>query len=237
MSKSIQGLLILLLLFAIFGCGEGVTSGDPLGTDSITVAASPATVIAGQESVITATVARLDKTPATDRSVSFSLRTNNSGGTLRVVNAKVDGQSKAVAIYTAGSNSLADEVTDTVQASLSNGAAAAVVIKRSKSAAAFSITVSADPGDLTDATGNSVVTANVKNNFGNAASGVKVTFAVTGGVAGTVHPAEATTDGSGNAATVYTGDAGGLTGQTSAVTASITVDGSTYTASTIITYP
>jgi hypothetical protein len=239
MSRHIQGFLMLLLLFAIFGCGEGATSGDPLGTDSITVAASATSVTAGQESVITATVVRLDdKIPATDRSVSFSFSTNHSGGTLRVVNNKVDGQNKAVAVYTAGSNSPADAVTDTIQASLSNGASDAVVITRSKSAAAaFSITVSAaDPPKLTHATGNSIVTATVKNNFGNLASGVKVTFAVTG-VAGTVHPAEAITDGSGNATTVYTGVAGTLAGQTSAVTASITVDGSTYSASTIITYP
>jgi hypothetical protein len=153
------------------------------------------------------------------------------------VNNKVDGQNKAVAVYTAGSNSPADDVTDTIQASLSNGASAAVVITRSKSTvAAFSITVIASPVLLTHATGNSIVTANVKNNFGNPASGVKVTFTVTG-IAGTVHPAEATTDGSGNAQTVYTGVAGTLTKQSSAVTANITVDGSTYSASTIITYP
>ncbi len=238
MSRHIQGFLILLLLFAIFGCGEGATSGDPLGTDSITVIAEPASVEAGQDSIITATVVRLDdKIPATDRLVSFRISTNNSGGMFRSMSDKVDGQNKARGVYTAGSNSPANDVTDTIQVSLSNGASAAVVITRSKSAAAaFSITVSALPDLLTDATGNSVVTANVKNNFGNPASGVKVNFTVTG-VAGTVHPAEATTDGSGNATTVYTGVAGTLAGQTSAVTASITVDGKTYADSTIITYP
>jgi hypothetical protein len=239
MNRHIQGILILLLLSAIFGCGEGATSGDPLGTDSITVIAEPASVNAGDDSIITATVVRLDdKIPATDRLVSFRISTNNSGGMFKSMSDKVDGQNKARAVYSTGSNSPANVVTDTIQVSLSNGASAAVVITREKSTmAAFSITVSAaDPPILTHATGNSVVTATVKNNFGNPASGVKVTFTVTG-IAGTVHPAEATTDGSGNAQTVYTGVAGTLKGQTSAVTASITVDGSKYDDSTIITYP
>ncbi len=73
MSRYLHGFLILLLIFAFSGCGggEGSTSGDPLGTDSIKVEASVTSLGAGDDSVITATVERLNKQPATDRLVSF----------------------------------------------------------------------------------------------------------------------------------------------------------------------
>jgi hypothetical protein len=179
MRKYLQGFLMLLLLFAIFGCGDGATSGDPLGTDSITVAASATSVSVGQESVITATVVRLDKSPATDRSVSFSFSTNHSGGTLRVVNSKVDGQSKAVAVYTAGSNSPADVVTDTIQVSLSNGAGAVVVITREGvTPSRVTLTLTANPSSVTVPFGggdfSTVLTATIKDSKGNPVSGVNV---------------------------------------------------------------
>jgi hypothetical protein len=134
MSRYLHGFLILLLLFAFFGCGggEGTTSGDPLGTDSIKVEASVTSLGAGDDSVITATVERLNKQPATDRLVSFSIITNNSGGAFRVVNDKVSGQGKAVAVYTAGKKDPEKYAEDTIQASITNGASAAVTIARSK---------------------------------------------------------------------------------------------------------
>jgi hypothetical protein len=134
MSRYLHGFLILLLLFAFFGCGggEGTTSGDPLGTDSIKVEASVTSLGAGDDSVITATVERLNKQPATDRLVSFQIVTNNSGGTFRIVNEKVSGQGKAVAVYTAGKKDPEKYAEDTIQASITNGASAAVTIARSK---------------------------------------------------------------------------------------------------------
>jgi hypothetical protein len=175
MSKHIQGFLMLLLLTVIFGCSGGATSGDPLGTDSIKVEASAASVGAGQESVITATVVRLNQLPATDRSVFFAFRTNNTGGTLRVVNDDVDGQGKAVAVYTAGSNSPVSNVADTIQVSLSTGAAAVVVITRSGTGRIF--TLKANPTTLT-ANQSSVITATITDNKNSPVSGETISFSI-----------------------------------------------------------
>jgi hypothetical protein len=66
-------------------------------------------------------------------------------------------------------------------------------------------------------------------------NGLTVTFTVTG--AGTVAPASVTTDGSGNAVTVFTGDGIAATDQTDVVKASITVGGNTYTSAVLVAYP
>ena len=166
-------LLTMALLLSSCGGGGGATSGDPLGTDSIKVEASATSVSAGQESVITATVERLNQLPATDRSVSFTFRTNNTGGTLRVVNDVVDGQGKAVAVYTAGSNSPADDVTDTIQASLSNDAVAVVVITRS-AGTVTDLSVAASPTSV-NAGQTSIIAATVT---GDDRSGAVVTFSL-----------------------------------------------------------
>jgi adhesin/invasin len=181
MIRHIQGLLTLLLLIAICGCSGGAsTDGDPLATDSIKVEASVTSVSAGQESVITATVVRLNGFPATDRSVAFTFHTNNTGGTLRVVNEKVDGQSKAVAVYTAGSNSPFTAVADTIQASLSNDAAAVVVITRSRISSPVSFTISsleAKPATLA-ANQTSIITATVTDTDNKPVSGKAVSFSI-----------------------------------------------------------
>ena len=181
MVRHIQGFLTLLLLIAICGCSGGAsTDGDPLATDSIKVEASVSSVSAGQESVITATVVRINGFPATDRSVAFTFLTNNTGGTLKVVNEKVDGQSKAVAVYTAGSNSPYAAVADTIQASLSNEAAAVVVITRSGISSPVSFTISslqAEPATLA-ANQSSVITATVTDTENKPISGKTVSFSI-----------------------------------------------------------
>lgn len=343
MRKHMRMFLLLIAALVLSACGGGETSGDPLGTDSITVKAEPATVGAGQESVITATVARFNENPAIERSVTFTFRTNNSGGTLRAVNNRVDGQNQARAVYTAGWNAPGAEISDTIQASLPNGAGAVVVITRagngiaemkaepaeleanqssvvtvfvsdssdkpisgatvffsipvansgspaltaysavtdglgkattvyapgnaspdqtvsdtvearlangssrsvvitrkgSGTGSGYSITVNADPLTLTSKNGNSIVTAKVTtSDAATAIGGVTVTFSVSGGGAvGTVSPATAITDGSGNATTVFTGNSGAAAGSTNAVKASIAIGGGTYTAAVVITYP
>jgi hypothetical protein len=209
MSRHIQGFLILLLLFAIFGCGSGATSGDPLGTDSISVAASVTSVSAGQKSVITATVARLDKSPATDRSVTFSFHTNHTGGTLSVATVKVDGQSKALAVYTAGSDSPGDDVTDTIQVKLSNDAVAFVVITRKAETPPPPLSIveiKAEPASLS-AGQVSVITATVTSTSGSTstpAAGVTVTFSLPVNNSGAILSSPAAiTDGTGKAVVIY----------------------------------
>ena len=341
MRKHMRMFLLLIAALVLSACGGGETSGDPLGTDSITVKAEPATVGAGQESVITATVARFNENPALERSVTFTFRTNNSGGTLRAVNNRVDGQNQARAVYTAGWNAPGAEISDTIQASLPNGAGAVVVITRAgngiaemkaepaeleanqssvvtvfvsdssdkpisgatvffsipvansgspaltaysavtdglgkattvyapgnaspdqtvsdtvearlangssrsvvitregtETGSGYSITATAKPTLLLGNNGSSSVTATVTTSNGAPIGGVPVTFTVSGAAGGTVAPATAVTDSSGNATTVYTGDGVSATGSANAVTASITIGSSTYTAAVVIEYP
>ena len=352
MRKHMRMFLLLIAALVLSACGGGETSGDPLGTDSITVKAEPATVGAGQESVITATVARFNENPALERSITFTFRTNNSGGTLRAVNNRVDGQNQARAVYTAGWNAPGAEISDTIQASLPNGAGAVVVITRSgngiaemkaepsevaanqssvvtvfvtdsaitdvtatagsntkkpisgatvffsipvansgspaltaysavtdglgkattvytpgnaspdqtvsdtvearlangssrsvvitrkgtETGSGYSITVTAKPTLLLGNNGSSSVTATVTTSTGTPIGGVPVTFTVSGAAGGTVAPATAVTDSSGNATTVYTGDSVSAAGSANAVTASITIGGGTYTAAVVIEY-
>jgi len=194
--------LLLIAALVLSACGGGETSGDPLGTDSITVKAEPATVGAGQESVITATVARFNENPAIERSVTFTFRTNNSGGTLRAVNNRVDGQNQARAVYTAGWNAPGAEISDTIQASLPNGAGAVVVITRAGNGIAE---ITAEPAEV-EANQSSVVTVFVSDSSDKPISGATVFFSIP--VANSGSPAltaySAFTDGLGRATTVYT---------------------------------
>ncbi len=203
MRKYMKIILLLIAALSLSGCGGGgSTSGDPLGTDSITVKAEPETVGAGQESVITATVARFNENPALERSVTFTFRTNNSGGTLRVVNSRVDGQNQARAVYTAGWNAPGAEISDTIQASLPNGAGAVVTVTRAGNGIAE---IKAEPAEV-GANQSSVITVFVTDSSDKPISGATVFFSIPVGNSGS--PAltaySAVTDGLGKAATVYT---------------------------------
>ena len=220
------------------GSTASVVIGRSTGTDqplAISVTATPDSVAAGGTSVITATLTGDYKSGVT---IQFLLMTNSSGATLTRATAVTDGDGNAVTIYQAGSSNPTADVVDVVQV-ISGSASGAVNITRkgSASVSAYTITVSANPTTLTWTTANSVITANVKNSLGTAASGVTVTFTTSGSPAGSVAPLTAVTDSSGNAVTTFTGGPGGLTGDTSVVTASVTVGGNTYSAAVVITYP
>jgi hypothetical protein len=222
----ISGLFLCILL--LYGCG----GADPLETGTVTLTADPTTVEANGICTLTATVTYLDNAgatvPAMGKEVTFQMLTAN-GGHILVVNNRTASGGVAKAIYTAGNNLF----PDVVRVTTSDGATAALTIKKT-GLSAFGITASAAPATLTAANSNSVITATVKNNEGTFVNGLIVTFTVTGG--GTVAPASATTGGNGNAVTIFTGN-GGATGDTSVVTASVTVSGNTYTAAVVITYP
>lgn len=204
-----------------------VTAGPP-GL-SIEVAASPTSVSAGQVSIITATLTGDDKEGVT---VTFMLPINSSGATLSAVTATTDGSGKAVVTYQAGTASPTLSVSDTVQASVGSISSTAVITRTGSATTTFSISVSANPQTLASKTSSSVLTANVKNNLGTAVGGVTVTFTAT---RGSLSVLSATTDGSGNAVTTFTGD-GGSTGS-GVVTASITIGGDTYANAVAISIP
>ncbi|MDP1991559.1 MAG: Ig-like domain-containing protein [Syntrophales bacterium] len=196
---------------------------------SIDVEASPASVSAGQVSIVTATLTGDAKEGVT---VTFTLPINSSGATLSAATATTDGSGKAVVTYQAGSQSPTLSVSDTVRAAVGSISSTAVITRTGSSTTTFSIIVSASPQTLASKTSSSVLTANVKNNLGTAVGGVTVTFTVT---RGSLSASSVTTDGSGNAVTTFTGD-NGATGSGIA-TASITVGGNTYTNAVVINIP
>jgi hypothetical protein len=215
-------------------------SGTP-PSNSITITANPATVAAGQVSIITANV-KSGAAAAVGVAVTFTVPINNSGATLSAATAITDGAGNAVVTYTAGANNPTLTVYDTVRAAVGSVSSEAAITRTGSGGTAYSISVSANPGTLTLVTASSVITANVQDNLGTAVSGVTVTFTVTGPVIrGTVLPLTSVTDASGNASTTFTGNGAGdppfrATGDTDVVTASITVGGSP-SASVVITYP
>jgi hypothetical protein len=202
---------------------------------TVTIAASPTSVKAGQVSIITATVTSTSgstTTPAGGVTVTFTLPVYSSNPTLSAYTATTDASGKAVVVYQPGITNPTVTVDDTVQAAVGTAASAVAITRTGSSTSAFSINVVPVPTTLATPTSNSVVTANVKNNAGVVISGVTVNFTAT---TGTLSAASATTDGSGNAVVTYTGD--GVAGaHTDVVTARITVDGNIYTAATVITY-
>jgi adhesin/invasin len=205
--------------------------GTPL---SIAVAAVPASVAAGQVSIVTATLTGDDNAGVT---VTFTLPVNNSDARLSASSAVTDGSGVAVVTYTAGANNPTQDVSDTVRAAVGSISSSAVITRTGTATLAYSITVTANPTTLSADNSNSVVTANVKDNLGAAISGVTVNFAVTGTAPlGTLSVASAITGGSGNAVTTFTGGGAHPAGETNVVTASITVGGSP-SAVVIITYP
>ena len=212
-------------------------SGTGATALSISVAASPASVGAGQVSIVTAT---LTGTNVAGVTVNFSL-TTTIGSTLSSTTAVTDGSGRAVVTYTAGLTNPTQNITDTVRAT-SGSAASAVAITRTGSAVTpgYVVTVTAVPSTLTADNANSIITANVKND-GTAVIGQVVTFTVTGtaptGTFPGAAPWTATTDASGNAVNTFTGGGAHPTGETNVVTATITVGAANYSGNVIITYP
>jgi adhesin/invasin len=224
------------------GSSNAVVIARSAGTDlSVSVAASPTSVSAGQTSIITATVTGDEKSGA---AVTFSLpvKSNssgasfiNGGSSVSSITLMAGGSGIATAIYRAGFESTGTAVQDTVQAVLTNGAVSAVTITRSAGVTGYIVTVTPTPDTLTTRTGVSLITANVKDNLGAAYVGAIVTFTVTTseGVGITMLPA--TTDGNGNAVSNYSSNHGKATSDI--VTASTTIGGVTYTGAATITVP
>jgi len=230
-----------------------VDDGGGVSTYAVSIAASTETtpVTAGQVSIITATVTSISgstSAPVGGVTVTFALPVNNSGASfidssgasVLALSAITDGAGNAVVAYTAGVSNPTLTVVDVVEAVLDNGVTGSIIITRTTSA--VSIIVGAEPLILASNAASSVVTATVTDNRGTGVSGVTVNFTVEAvlapDVAGTLSVASATTDGSGNAVTTFTG--GGVsraTNDTDAVKASITVGGNTYTYAVVITYP
>ncbi len=204
------------------------------------IAASPTSVVEGRSSIITVNVTDGTK-PLSGEVVTFTIPINASGASfvdasgvnVPSISVTTDAGGKAVAVYLGGGNSPGINVYDTVRAALTNGSSTSVEITRSAGVSGYVVTVTANPSTLTSLTGSSIVTANVRDNTGIAASGIAVRFSTSG--AGVLQPAtaSATTGATGNANAVFTGAATGMV----VVQASATINGTTYTGAVIITIP
>jgi hypothetical protein len=224
MLSYIKYLLFFLLALVLAGCaGNGATSGDPLGTDSITVSADLTTLSAGQTTIIRATVIRASGLPATDRTVSFIVGSNNSRGTISATEVRCDGQNKAAVYYTAGAAFPASNVQDVITVRISNDASVPVVITRVAStggggAAPQIALLSASPAAVSVGQ-SSIITANVTDGTGNPVIGEAVSFSIPPDSkhsgSPTLSAASSVTDGSGRAITIYTP---GISSPTASVT-------------------
>ncbi|MDD4997586.1 MAG: hypothetical protein PHI99_05510 [Syntrophales bacterium] len=102
-------------------------SGSIAGPVISDMQASPTSVTAGQQSIITIEVTDDDK-PAAGQYVEITVNPNKSGATLIIPNHYTDAQGRVVATYVAGS-AVDVDVTDTVQARVtSSGSVNAVII-------------------------------------------------------------------------------------------------------------
>ena len=202
---ALRNILILFTLLALFSCGWDMANNDPWGTDTVSVTATPESLQVAQTSIITAAVNNADGKAVQERTVAFTLRTNNSGGNLSVLNGETKGDGKAFAIYTAGNNSPENDVEDTIQVNLSNGAAAVVIVTRSgKNTMPTVATLTAVPATV-NANQSSIITANVTDGAGKPLGGQTVLFSIP--VTNSGSPALTTysgiSDGNGNVTTVY----------------------------------
>jgi adhesin/invasin len=178
----------------------------------ITVSADVTSLGAGVKSIVTATVTDGSGNPASGQTVTFQFLGGlpaPSDATLSVLNGGItDASGRAVAVYTAGANTPAASIQDTIQASVTGSTDVAIITRTANTAtppSGYRLTVTATPTDLS-AGAMSVVAATVFNADGTAAVGVPVTFAFgtnnSGATLTTV--GVGTTDVSGTAIATYT---------------------------------
>ncbi len=178
------------------------------GGRQITLTGSPASLAAGQNSILTATVTDSSGNVISGQTVVFSFISNLSGApALTVLNAGLtDGGGRAVAVYTAGSATPNSEVRDTVRAEIVGICTTALILTVAPSVG--SLDLKADVTSL--AAGQSaVVTATVTDNSNKPAGGQTVTFALLSNNSGASLNIlkGGVTDASGRAVAVYTAGA------------------------------
>jgi hypothetical protein len=228
--------LILLFLaaviaFSVSACGGG-SSGDPLGTDSITLESAASQVDPNGTVVLTATVKNVSGAAVVGRDVAFGFAPNSrgiikeSGSTAGLSASEVSTNSdgKAIITYTAG---LTGGI-DVVRASIDTDRIAEVYITVETGGASggTKITLSGSPTSLS-AGKNSILAATVTDVSGNLLSGQAVTFAfVTPTTIGsTIATINGLTDGSGRAVAVYTAGSTGTASVEETIQATVGVIG------------
>jgi hypothetical protein len=159
--------LLLLIIFVIFCCLSGCydTEEGTIVSDAhsrkLTITGS-ASLAEGQNSIITVKVTNGDDKTVREQKVTFTILSNNSGGTLTILNGTTDADGQALALYTAGGDSPNADVEDIVQASV-EGATGALSIKRTadtNTGADYISDISSSPSTMTGGH-MSIITAKV----------------------------------------------------------------------------
>jgi len=193
-------------------CSETIIitrSGQPVVTPTgyrITMTAGKNSLTAGETTIVTAKVTDGSSVPVKGQVVNFSFVSSPSGGSLSTISGTTDASGRAVASYTAGSDNPTLTVQDIIQAG-TTGATGAVILTRTaggSSQGGLVLTLTANPSAATP--GNtSVLTARVVNGDNQPVTGLAVTFEFLANNGGSsLNPLTGTTDGSGNAVSVYT---------------------------------
>jgi len=183
-----------------------------------TMSAGSTSLSAGQSTVISVAVTDGNGAPVHGQTVTFTKEVAPSNPTLTTLGTGVtDASGKVQAVYTAGNANPTANVQDTISATISGGAAyAVVIITRVGSATSgtattgYSMTVTADP--ITAAAGNhSIITAKVVDSASKPVSGMSVTFAFlpNSSIGSTLSATSGYTDASGSFTTIYTAGSGG----------------------------
>jgi hypothetical protein len=244
--------ILILCLFFISGCGEGVPAGT-LNTTGATVTLTNGSgngLVAGDSCVLTALLQdntqTCDKTtgvctsaprPLSGQVIAFNVMTNPSGAVLTLPDGgRTDAAGKAYAIYTAGHLQRGENIQDFVRANIQDYSGVNIITRLGGGGStSFSITVIASPNPLSTRTGTSLVTATVLNSVGVKVSGISVTFTHAGTAGGELSSSTVPTDNMGSASTTYTSAA--TAASTEIIEARITIGGTPYTAMVVITTP
>ncbi len=217
-SQSIFSRIFLLLMISMFfvlpgcgGSGGGDDDGDGNGgAYTLTITTDPQDLTAlkaGETVTITATVTDSGGAAASGQAVTFTLFQDKSGATLTTSGVgSTNANGVAEAYYTAGSGNPTLSVQDIIQASVT-GATGALILTRTAGGSGqggLVLTLTANPSAVTP--GNtSVLTAKIVNADNDPVTGLTVTFEFLANNGGSsLNPLTGTTDGSGNAVTVYT---------------------------------
>ena len=154
------------------------TAIPPAGS-RLALAADLTSLAAGQNAVLTATVTNVSGTPVGGQRVTFVLLSNTTGATLATLGGGVtDPAGRAVAIYTAGNNTPAVSLQDTIQASVTGSTGAVVMTRTAEGGGGVGgvrMNVTATPTSL-NAGSLSVIVAEVLNASGSPVAGQAVAF-------------------------------------------------------------
>ncbi len=197
------------------------------GVYQIALTANVTSLAAGQSSTLTATVTDGSGNSVSGQPVAFTISSINSsspllnGTTTTTATITTDAAGRAVAVYTAGTNTTTSSIQDTIKASASTTAIGYVIMTVTPNTAVtsggYQMSLTANLTSLA-AGQNSILTATVTDGSGNPVSGQTVTFTLFSTNSNspllngnTTTPATITTDAAGRALVVYTAGANSTT--------------------------